>query len=52
MKKEIQKSLKRLQRIRLALGKYNLEVQYKKGPVIYIADAMSRAYLKTTVGPG
>ena len=52
LRKEIQKSLKRLQRIRLALEKYNLEVQYKKGPVMYIADAMSRAYLNTTVGPG
>ena len=49
-KKEIHKSPKRLQRMRLALQKYNLEVQYKKGPLMYIADALSRAYLKTTDG--
>ena len=36
---EIHKSPKRLQRMRLALQKYNLEVQYKKGPLMYIADA-------------
>ena len=35
-KKEIHKSPKRLQRMRLALQKYNLEVQYKKGPLMCI----------------
>jgi len=49
-KKEIHKSPKRLQRMCLALQKYNLEVQYKKGPLMHIADALSRAYLKTTDG--
>ena len=49
-KTEVHKSLKRLQRMRLALQKYNLEVQYKKGPLMYIADALSRAHLKTTQG--
>ena len=34
----------------LALQKYNLEVQYKKGSLMYIADALSRAYLMTTDG--
>lgn len=34
--------------MRLALEKYNLEEKYKKGPLMYIADALSRAYLKTT----
>ena len=29
---------------------YNLEVQYKKGTLRHIADALSRAYLKTTGG--
>ncbi|KAK2556143.1 Uncharacterized protein P5673_021722 [Acropora cervicornis] len=49
-KKEIHKSPKRLQRMRLALQKYNLDVQYKKGTLMHIADALSRAYLKTTDG--
>lgn len=49
-KKAIYKSPKRLQRMRLALQKYNLEVEYKKGSLMYIADALSRAYLMTTDG--
>lgn len=36
--------------MRLALQKYNLEVQYKKATLVYIADTLSRAYLKTTDG--
>ena len=36
--------------MRLALKKYNLEVQYKKEPLMHIADALSRAYRKTTDG--
>ena len=40
-KKEIHKSPKRLQQMRLALQKYNLEVQYKKGTLMHIADALS-----------
>ena len=50
LQKAIHKSPKRLQRMRLALQKYNLEVQYKKGSLMYIADALSRAYLMTTDG--
>ena len=49
-KKEIHKSPKRLQRMRLAPQKYNLDVQYKKGTLMHIADPLSRAYLKTTDG--
>ena len=48
--KAIYKSPKHLQRMHLALQKYNLEVQYKKGSLMYIADALSRAYLMTTDG--
>ena len=48
--KAIHKSPKRLQRMCLALQKYNLEVQYKKGSLMHIADALSRAYLMTTDG--
>ena len=36
--------------MRLALQTYNLDVQYKKGALMHIADALSRAYLKTTEG--
>ena len=49
-KKEIYKSPKRPQRMPLALQKYNLEVQYNKGTLMHIADALSRAYLKTADG--
>ena len=49
-KKEIHKSPKRLQRICLALQKYNLDIEYKKGPLMYIADTLSRAYQATTEG--
>ena len=36
--------------MRLPLKKCNLEVQCKKEPLVHIADAQSRAYLKTTDG--
>ena len=49
-KTEIHKSPKRRQWMRLALEKYNLEEKYKKGSLMYIADALSRAYLKTMDG--
>ena len=35
---------KRLQRMRLRLQKYPLEVRYKKGSEMYVADMLSRAY--------
>ena len=34
----------------LAPQEYNLDVQYKKGTLMHIADPLSRAYLKTTDG--
>ena len=34
--------------MRVALQKYNLEVQCKKGTLMHIAHALSRVYLKTT----
>ena len=49
-KKDIHKSPKRLQRMCLALQKYNLDVQYKKGSLMYISDTLSRAYRDTTEG--
>ena len=44
-KKSILSSPKRLQRMRLRLMKYNLEVIYKPGPQMYISDTLSRASL-------
>ena len=48
-KKDIHKSPKR-QRMCLALQKYNLDVQYKRGSLMYISDTLSRAYRNTTEG--
>ena len=45
-KKPIHSAPKRLQRMLLRLQKYDLELQYKKGKEMYIADALSRAYPK------
>jgi len=39
----------RLQRMLLRLQRYNLDVKYKKGPLMYIADTLSYAYLDETV---
>lgn len=44
-KKSIADSPKRLQRMLLYLQKYRLNVGYKKGAHMYIADTLSRAYL-------
>ena len=49
-KKEIHKSLKHLQCMHLALQKYNLDVQYKKGPLMHIADTLSTVYLQMMEG--
>ena len=50
--KQIHKSSKHLQCMHLTLQKYNLDVLYKKGPLMYIADALSRVYVETTEGAG
>ena len=47
-KKPIHQSPKRLQRMRMALQNYSLGIQYKKGRLMFIADALSRAYRLTT----
>ena len=47
-KKPIQQSPKRLQRIRMALQNYSLNIHYKKGRLMFIADALSCAYRLTT----
>ena len=49
-KKDIHKTPQRLQRMCLALQKYNLDVQYKKGSLMYISYTLSRACRDTTEG--
>ena len=38
---------KRLQRLLLRLQQYDVEIRYKPGPEMYLADTLSRAYLPT-----
>ena len=45
MKKSIDKAPKRLQDMIMVLRKYDVELKYKKGSELYIADALSRAYV-------
>ena len=47
-KKRIQQSPKRLQRMRMALQNFSLDIQYKKGRLMFIADDLSCAYKLTT----
>jgi hypothetical protein len=49
-KKPVVDCPKRLQRMLLYLQKFTLEVSYRRGSELYIADTLSRAYLKET-GP-
>ena len=48
MKKNLQMAPKRLQSMMLRLQKFDLEVTYKKGAQMYLADTLSRAYLSQT----
>ena len=45
-KKPIHSSPKRLQRMRLRLQNYDIQVEYKKGETMFLADTLSRAHLK------
>ena len=45
-KKSLLAAPSRLQRMLLRLQRYNLDVQYKPGSQMYVADHLSRAYLK------
>ena len=47
--KPLWQSPARLQKLRLALQRYNLHVIYKPGKEMYIADHLSRSYLNETV---
>ena len=45
MRKNLNAAPKRLQRMLLQLQKYSLNVHYKKGSQMYLADTLSRAYI-------
>lgn len=45
LKKPLLAAPKRLQRMMMRLQNYQLDVVYKKGQEMYIADTLSRAYL-------
>lgn len=47
LNKSILKAPKRLQRMRLRLQRYDIEVHHKPGKFMYISDALSRAALRT-----
>ena len=47
-KKPLATAPKRLQRLLLRLQQNDVEIRYKPGPELYLADTLSRAYLPTT----
>ena len=51
MKKNLLSAPKRLQRMMLRLEKYHLEVTYKRGSQMHLADTLSRAYLEGGCSP-
>ena len=48
MKKPLAETPLRLQKMLLRIQKYNMTVKYKRGKELYVADALSRNYLKDT----
>ncbi|VDI08221.1 Hypothetical predicted protein [Mytilus galloprovincialis] len=48
MKKPLHAAPKRLQRMLLRLQKYDIILQYRPGKEMYLADTLSKAYLKET----
>ena len=48
LKKPLHTASARLQRMMLRLQRYNLDVIYKRGRELYVADALSRAHLPST----
>ena len=47
-RKPLANAPKRLQRLLLRMQRYDVNIQYKPGPEMYLADTLSRAYLKTS----
>ena len=50
-KKPLLSAPKRLQRMLMRLQVYDIDLVYKQGKHLYVADTLSRAYLKTTGKP-
>ena len=48
LKKTLDTASARIQRMILRLQRYNLNVIYKRGRELYVADALSRAHLPST----
>ena len=48
MKNPLAETPLRLQKMLLRIQKYNITVKYKRGKELYVADALSRNYLKDT----
>ena len=51
-KKPLAAAPKRLQRLMLRLMQYDVVIKYKRGPELYLADTLSRAYLPQEHLPG
>ena len=47
-KKSLQSSPRRLQKMLLCLQKYDINIVYKRGTELYLADTLSRAFLQDT----
>lgn len=52
LRKPLHTASARIQRMMLKLQRYHLNVVYKRGRELYVADALSRAHLPTTENPG
>ena len=48
-KKPLASAPKRLQRLLLQLQQYDVDLRYKPGSEMYLADTLSRAFLKNTI---
>ena len=48
-KKPLASAPKRLQRLLLRLQQYDVDLRYKPGSEMYLADTLSRAFLKSTI---
>ncbi|PFX12858.1 Retrovirus-related Pol polyprotein, partial [Stylophora pistillata] len=51
-KKPLAAAPKRLQRLMMRLTQYDVEIKYRRGPEMYLADTLSRAYLPQEHHPG
>ena len=49
--KPLETAPKHLQRLLLRLQQYDVEIRYKPGPEMYLANTLSHAYLPTACSP-